>query len=270
MLKRLFFLGLLICMTIASVVGLTAAVAKADIIAESVVYEIEGQPYEGYFAINEGFGAQQPIVLLVHDWDGVDEYEQRRVQMLAESGYAAFAVDLYGQGVRPTTTEESQAESGKLYSDRAAMRQRLYAGLAQAQRMAGVNPNQVVAIGYCFGGASVLEFARAGVGLNGFVSFHGGLETPEGQDYSAVAGPLLILHGGDDPVAPMTQVAALADQFNAAGVDYDMSIYGGARHAFTVWTASGESSRYDAQADIQSWNALLTFLAKSFSEARSI
>lgn len=264
MLRRLFLLGLLLCVTVASVIGLTAAGAKADIMAESVVYEVEGQPYEGYFAINSGFGDQQPVVLLVHDWDGIDEYEQRRVQMLAERGYAAFAVDLYGQGVRPATTEEAQAQSGKLYGDRAAMRRRLFAGLAQAQSMAGVDPEKVVAIGYCFGGASVLEFARAGAELDGFVTFHGGLETPEGQDYSAVTGPLLILHGSSDPVAPMTQVAALADQLNTADVDYDMDIYGGARHAFTIWTADSESSRYDAQADIQSWNALMTFLEKSF------
>lgn len=255
---------LLACVAIACIIGLSAVNAKADIIAEPVVYEIEGQPYEGYFALNEGFGDQQPVVLLIHDWDGIDEYEQRRVQMLAERGYAAVAADLYGQGVRPTTTEESQAQSGMLYSDRDTMRQRLSAGLAQAQSMAGVDPERAVAIGYCFGGAAVLEFARAGADIDGFVSFHGGLETPEGQDYSEVMGPLLILHGSDDPVAPMTQVAALTDELNTAGVDYDMEIYGGARHAFTVWTADRESSRYDAEADIQSWDALLTFLDESF------
>ena len=256
---------LLACVVIACILGLSAISAKADIIAEPVVYEIEGQPYEGYFALNKGFGDQQPLVLLIHDWDGIDAYEQRRVQMLAERGYAAFAADLYGQGVRPTTTEASREESGKLYSDRDTMRQRLFAGLAQAQSMAGVDSERAVAIGYCFGGAAALEFARAGADIDGFVSFHGGLETPDGQDYSEVAGPLLVLHGSDDPVAPMTQVAALADELNMAEVDYDMEIYGGARHAFTVWTADRESSRYDAEADIQSWDALLRFLDKSFS-----
>ncbi len=256
---------LLVCVTIACVIGLTAISAKADIVSESVVYEIDGQPYEGYFALNEGFGESQPIVLLIHDWDGIGEYEQRRVQMLAERGYATFAADLYGQGVRPANQAESQAESGKLYGDRLAMRQRLNAGLAQAQQMPGVDPQRVVAIGYCFGGASILELARSGADIDGFVSFHGGLETPEGQDYSAVAGPILILHGGEDPVAPMTQVTALAEELNTAGASYDMEIYGGARHAFTVWTADQESSRYDAQADVKSWDALLRFLAKSFN-----
>lgn len=182
--------------------------------------------------------------------------------MLAERGYAAFAADLYGQGVRPDTPEASREQSGKLYSDRTAMRERLFAGLSQAQQMPGVDPQRVVAIGYCFGGASVLEFARAGADIDGFVSFHGGLETPEGQDYSQATAPILILHGSNDSVAPMAQVSALAEELNAAEVPYDMEIYGGARHAFTVWSATGDSSRYDAQADIKSWEALLAFLER--------
>ncbi|MDB9527503.1 dienelactone hydrolase family protein [Oscillatoria sp. CS-180] len=256
MLKRV----LLVLLTVACLIGLVAVNAKADIVAEPVVYEIDGQPYEGYFAINEGFGDEQPIVLLIHDWNGIGDYEKRRVQMLAERGYAAFAADLYGQGVRPANPEESQAESSKLYSDRPTMRQRLFAGLSEAQSMTGVDPNRVVAMGYCFGGAAVLEFARAGAEIDGFVSFHGSLETPEGQTYEQAQGPILILHGGDDPIAPMSQVAALADELNAAGVDYDMEIYGGVPHSFTVWGASGEATRYDPKADTQSWDTLLMFL----------
>ncbi|MEM6715945.1 MAG: dienelactone hydrolase family protein [Cyanobacteria bacterium P01_D01_bin.6] len=252
----------LLCLAVAAVVGFTVVNAQANILAEPVVYEIDGQPFEGYFAMNEGFGDEQPIVLLIHDWNGIGDYEQRRVQMLAERGYAAFAADLYGQGNRPTNTEESRAESGKLYSDRATMRQRLMAGLAAAQSMAGVDPDRVVAMGYCFGGAAVLEMARAGADIDGFVSFHGGLVTPEGQDYSDTQAPILVLHGGDDPVAPMSEVAALADELNAAEVDYDMEIYGGVLHSFTVWGADGGSSRYDPHADTQSWDALLAFLER--------
>ncbi|MEM9120140.1 MAG: dienelactone hydrolase family protein [Cyanobacteria bacterium P01_F01_bin.56] len=252
----------LLCLAVAAVVGFTVVNAQANILAEPVVYEIDGQPFEGYFAMNEGFGDEQPIVLLIHDWNGIGDYEQRRVQMLAERGYAAFAADLYGQGNRPTNTEESRAESGKLYSDRATMRQRLMAGLAAAQSMAGVDPDRLVAMGYCFGGAAVLEMARAGADIDGFVSFHGGLVTPEGQDYSDTQAPILVLHGGDDPVAPMSEVAALADELNAAEVDYDMEIYGGVLHSFTVWGADGGSSRYDPHADTQSWDALLAFLER--------
>lgn len=105
MLKKLF----LVCLTVVCVVGLTSIVAKADIIVKPVVYEIDGQPCGGYFAINEGFGDEQPVVLLIHDWDGIDEYEQRRVEMLVERGYAAFAADLYGQGVRPQQLKKAYA-----------------------------------------------------------------------------------------------------------------------------------------------------------------
>jgi dienelactone hydrolase len=250
----------LICLAVAAVIGFTAVNAQGNILAEPVAYEIEGQPFEGYFAINEGFGDEQPIVLLIHDWNGIDDYEQRRVQMLAERGYAAFAVDLYGQGNRPTNVEESRAASGQLYSDRPTMRKRLMAGLEEAQSMANIDPDRVVAMGYCFGGAAALEMARAGADIDGFVSFHGGLVTPEGQDYTDTQAPILILHGGNDPVAPMSEVAALAEELNAADVPYDMEIYGGVLHSFTVWGADADSSRYDPHADIQSWEALLAFL----------
>jgi dienelactone hydrolase len=252
----------LMLLAVLCIVGLTTLSAKADIVAEPIVYEIDGQPYEGYFAINEGFGDNQSVVMLIHDWNGLGDYEKRRVQMLAERGYAAFAVDLYGQGVRPTTTEASREQSRQLYSDRSTMRKRLFAGLAEAQSMTGVDPDRVVAMGYCFGGAAVLEFARAGADIDGFVSFHGSLATPEGQDYSQTQAPILILHGGNDPVAPMSEVATLANELNTAGVEYDMEIYGGVLHSFTVWGADGETSQYNPKADTQSWDALLTFLEK--------
>ncbi|MEM6426495.1 MAG: dienelactone hydrolase family protein [Cyanobacteria bacterium P01_D01_bin.128] len=254
MIKRILIITVAVCAVL-----FAATVARGDIVDQSVVYTVNNQPYEGYFIKNEGFGDRQPIVLLIHDWNGIDDYEQRRAQMLAEQGYATFAVDLYGQGVRPATVEESREESNKLYSDRQAMRDRLFAGLATAQTMAGVDPEQVAAIGYCFGGAAALEFARAGADLDGFVSFHGGLGTPDDQDYSQVKGSVLILHGADDPVAPMAEVAALADAMTTANVDYDMEIYGGARHSFTLWGADQDASRYDAQADIKSWRAMLDF-----------
>ncbi|HIK44826.1 MAG TPA: dienelactone hydrolase family protein [Leptolyngbyaceae cyanobacterium M65_K2018_010] len=236
--------------------------ARADLTAGAVSYTIDGQPYEGYFAINQRLGDAQPLVILVHDWNGLDSYERRRAEMLAERGYAAFAVDLYGQGVRPQNVEESRAESGKLYADRAALRARLLAGLAQAQQQPGVDGDRVVAMGYCFGGAAVLEMARAGVEVDGFVSFHGSFATPEGQDYTQTQGSLLVLHGSDDPVAPMTDVAQLAAELDGAGVTFDMEIYGGADHAFTVWS---DQTRYNAEADRKSWRSLLIYLEETFS-----
>jgi dienelactone hydrolase len=241
---------------IALAMGL-APVAKANIVAEPVVYTIDGQPFEGYFAFNQNFGASQPLVLVVHDWDGLDDYEKRRTQMLAEQGYAAFAVDLYGQGVRPSNPDESRAQSGALRADRPLMRSRLQAGLAQALAQPGVDGGRVVAMGYCFGGAAVLEMARAGMDVDGFVSFHGSFETPEGQDYTQTQGRILILHGSDDPAAPMADVTHLAAELDAADVSFAMEIYGGVDHAFTVWS---DANRYDGMADRRSWRSLMTFL----------
>lgn len=236
--------------------------ANAALVTQSVVYEIEGQPYEGYWVQNEGLGDDQPLVLLIHDWDGLGEYEKRRANLLATEGYSVFALDLYGQGIRPETTEASQQQSSQLYEDRETMRERLAAGLRQAQSLPRVNPQEVAAIGYCFGGAAVLEMARAGANLNGFVVFHGSLDTPAGQDYQQVRAPILILHGSDDSVAPLSQVSELARAMDAAGVDYSMEIYGGAKHAFTVWDSE---SRYDAQADLKSWDQMLDFLDETLS-----
>lgn len=254
------FLGLFPLMVALGTPGL----AQAQVLEEPVVYPVQGESYEGYFVRNQGFGDRQPIVLLIHDWDGLGDYEQRRAQMLAEQGYATFAIDLYGQGVRPATLEEAKLESGKLYNDRPLLRSRLLASLERAKQLPGVDPNRIVAIGYCFGGSSVLELARSGADVDGVVSFHGGLATPEGQNYDRFNGSVLILHGADDPFAPLSQVTAAAEALSQAKVSYDIELYGGAQHSFTVWAADREGARYNAQADRHSWRSLLTFLDQVF------
>jgi dienelactone hydrolase len=218
--------------------ALLAQPAAADIVGESVTYEVNGQTYEGYYARNTALGDNQPTVMIIHDWDGLGDYERRRAQMLAEQGYAAFAADLYGQGVRPDTLEGKKREIGEL---------------------GGADADNVVAIGYCFGGSAVLELARSGAELEGFVPFHGGLGTPEGQDYANVQGPLLILHGTQDSVSGLDDVADLTQGLDAADADYRVELYGGARHAFTVWTSA---ERYHPQADLRSWTALGDFLTR--------
>jgi dienelactone hydrolase len=130
--------------------------------------------------------------------------------------------------------------------------------MAEAKKLPGVDPQRIAAIGYCFGGAAVLELARSGADLKGLVSFHGGLAIPPGQDYQAIRSPLLLLHGTADPVAPMTQVTELAEALNAVKADFNLDLYGGVRHSFSVWT----SKDYDPHADLQSWAAMLAFLER--------
>lgn len=220
---------------------------------EKVSYEIAGSAYEGYY-VSSRKGA--PLVLLIHDWDGLGDYEVKRSRMLAELGYAVFAADLFGAGVRPETLEDRRRYTGELYADRAKMRTILN-GALDAAKGKGADLGNAVAMGYCFGGAAVLELARSGADLKGFVSFHGGLETPAGQDYSRAKGEYLILHGTADTAVTLDHFAGLAAELEAAGIPHEMVTYGGAPHAFTVFG----SDRYREDADRKSWAVFARFLA---------
>jgi dienelactone hydrolase len=194
-------------------------------------------------------------VVLVHDWDGLNGYEIKRAGMLADMGYAVFAVDLFGKGIRPAETAERRRLTGALYEDRARMRTLLRGALETAGEQGG-NVDNAVASGYCFGGAAVLELARSGADLKGFVTFHGGLETPRGQNYAQTRGKLLILHGTADSSVTMADFAALAAELEKSGVPHEMITYGGAPHAFTVFGGD----RYRKDADEKSWKRFGEFL----------
>ena len=213
---------------------------------EAVTYKVDGAPYAGYHA-DAGSDAKG-LVLIIHDWDGLTDYERKRADMLAGMGYDAFAVDLYGKGNRPVETGAKKAETGKLYNDREKMRRLILAGLNQARRLGG---GDAVVMGYCFGGAAVLELARSGKADNvaGYATFHGGLSTPDEQSYSADTPPILIAHGGADSSITMDDVAQLSRELEAAGVTYEIEVYSGAPHAFTVFG----SDRYQERADRKSW-----------------
>ncbi len=217
-----------------------------------VTYEIDGQAYEGYYVSP---AENAPLVLLIHDWDGLTDYEIKRADMLAAMGYAVFAADLFGAGVRPVKLEDRRQHTGELYKDREKMRA-LMSGALQAAAAQGGDTGNAVAVGYCFGGAAVLELARTGVDLKGFATFHGGLQTPDGQDYSRTRGEILVMHGSADTAITLDQFAALAGELESAGVKHQMVTYSGAPHAFTVF--GGE--RYREDADRKSWALFTEFL----------
>jgi dienelactone hydrolase len=219
-----------------------------------VGYEIDGRAYEGYY-VSPGDGA--PLVLLIHDWDGLTEYEVKRADMLAKMGYAVFAADLFGAGVRPTKVEDKRQHTGELYKNREMMRSLMTGALGIAADK-GADTGNAVAMGYCFGGAAVLELARSGADLKGFATFHGGLKTPEGQDYSRARGEFLIMHGTADGAITMDVFAGLAGELETAGVKHEMITYGGAPHAFTVFG----SGRYREDADRKSWARFSDFLSR--------
>ncbi|MGD9249985.1 MAG: dienelactone hydrolase family protein [Desulfobacterales bacterium] len=238
-----YFFSVLLILIMASTAGAAG---------KTVTYEVDGKPYEGYY-VSPAAGA--PLVLLIHDWDGLTDYEVKRAEMLAKMGYAVFAADLFGAGVRPTEVEDKRQHTGELYKDRAKMRALMNAALEQAAKQ-GADTGRAVAMGYCFGGAAVLELARSGADLKGFATFHGGLKTPEGQDYAKTKGSVLILHGTADTAITMDQFAALANELETQGVAHEMITYGGAPHAFTVFGAE----RYREDADQKSWKRFSEFL----------
>lgn len=238
-----------------ALLGLVCWATSASAGGKFLSYEVNGLTYEGYYA---SAGDKAPLVLLVHDWDGLTDYEVKRSQMLVEQGYSVFAADLFGKGVRPTEVVDKRQHTGELYQDRTKMRALLNGSLAAAAQQ-GADTKNAVAMGYCFGGAAVLEMARSGAELKGFATFHGGLNTPEGQDYKQVKAPVLIMHGTADVNIPMTQFADLAARMEADGAVHEMVSYSGAPHAFTVFG----SARYQERADKKSWQQFLGFLKES-------
>lgn len=236
------------------ILWMAGSAVSAD--GRAVTYEVQGEPFEGYY-ISPADNA--PLILLIHDWDGLTDYEVKRSQMLADLGYAVFAADLFGAGIRPDTVEDRRRYTGELYKDRARMR-RLMLGAVDAARSQGANVDNAMVMGYCFGGAAVLELARSGADFKGFVTFHGGLATPEGQDYHNTKGKLLILHGSADTAVTMQDFAGLAKELEENNIPHEMITYGGAPHAFTVFG----SDRYRQDADEKSWWRFRIFLKETF------
>ena len=215
----------------------------------AVDYSVGKISFEGYI---ENAGAEAPMVLLIHDWDGLTEYEIKRADMLADLGYSVFCIDLYGKGVRPREIEDKRKCTRMLAEDRPKMRAYM-AGAMEFAKGRGLNTANCVAMGYCFGGTAVLELARFGAGLKGYATFHGGLDLPEGQDYSQVSGAFLIMHSTGDG---MDAFGALACGLQDAKVSSQMITYSGAPHGWTVF--GGRS--YREKPDRQSWNLFTEYL----------
>lgn len=224
--------------------------------AKEVTYIVDGKEFEGH-VVNKGKGA--PTIIVVHDWDGITDYEKKRAEMLSKLGYSVFLVDMYGKGIRPTEIAEKKKMTSSLYKDRKKMR-RLMKGAMTAAKKQGLNLGNAVALGYCFGGTSILELARSGVTLKGYASFHGGLAIPENQNYRGVKSKIIIFHGTADTAVTMQEFADLANTLEKNEVAHEMITYSGAPHAFSVFG----SDRYRKEADEKSWRRFTQFLQEQF------
>lgn len=246
---------------------LAAVAANAEIVTRDVDYKEGSTVCQGYLAYDSKLVGKAPVVMVVHDWNGIDDYEKMRCRMLAELGYVAFAVDIYGKGVRPANPAESGAEAGKYYNDNALLRKRLQAGLTYAGSVAHADKSRMAVMGYCFGGMAALEVARMGAPVKGAVSFHGSLGTSNPARSGAVKAEVLVLHGAADPMVPADQVAKFKKEMADAGVKLKFVGYPGAVHAFTVKDserAGINGVAYDKSADERSWDEMKAFFARIF------
>jgi dienelactone hydrolase len=216
-------------------------------------------------------GQKQPGVLIAHQWKGLTEYEKKRGEMLAELGYVAFGADIYGKGIRAKDPQEAAQVANKYKNDRELLRRRVQAGFEQLRKSSRVDAGKIAAIGYCFGGTTVLELARSGSELKGIVSFHGALATPTPADAVRIKAKVLVLHGADDPFVPAKEVLAFEDEMRNGKVDWQLTAYGGAVHSFTDWNAGNDNSKgaaYNEKADQRSWEQMKQFFQEIFGRNR--
>ena len=255
----------LIPVLLAAACGLSA---QAKLVVKTIEYKQGDATLAGYLAYDDATAGQRPGVLVVHQWLGLTDYEKHRAEQLASLGYVAFCADIYGKGIRPQNTGEAGVEATKYKSDRALLRLRVNAGLDVLKNNDLVDTRRVAAIGYCFGGTTVLELARSGAGLSGVVSFHGGLDSPAPADGKNIKCKVLVCHGADDPFEKSEDLAAFEKELRDAKVDWRLIKYGGAVHSFTQPMAGNDNSKgaaYNEKADKRSWVDMKNFFAEIFN-----
>lgn len=222
---------------------------------------------EGYLAYDGASSDKKPAILIVHDWMGLQDFAKQKAEALAAMGYTAFAADIYGKGIRPQNSEEAAQQAGIYKKDRNLMRQRALAALKVLENNPIADPSRTAAIGYCFGGMTVLELARSGAEMDGVVSFHGNLDTPSPESSRKIKAKVLVLHGAEDPYVPPKDVQAFESEMRSAGADWQLISYGGAVHSFTNPKAGNDPSKgaaYQALADKRSWEAMKDFFNEIF------
>ena len=233
-------------------------------IGTRVSYLDEQQPLEGYLTAPDS-ARDLPGVLVVPSWLNVNESICRRADRLADAGYATFVVDLFGAGVQPRPPQSPMEVVGPFLKDRAQFRNRLFAGVEEFRRRPECDSDRIAAIGYCIGGCGVLELARAGAPLRGVVSLHGILTAPIPAQRNAILSKILVLHGDADPLASFDQVSAFRDEMRSAEANWELDIYGGARHSFTgegVLDQTSPEAGLHPQSEARAWRTTLEFLAE--------
>jgi dienelactone hydrolase len=250
---------------------LGSAVAQAAVQGREVSYEADGTTLKGYLAYDDAIKGKRPGVLVVHEWWGQNDYARKRARMLAELGYTALAVDMYGNGKVVDNPDDAGRLSGEVYKNMPMAKARFEAAMRLLRQQETVEANELAAFGYCFGGGIALSMARMGEDLKGVASFHGGLDTNSPAQRGAIKARIISFSGEADPMIGADKVAAFRKEMDAAGADYRVVTYPGAKHAFTNPAADELGKKfklpiaYDAAADKDSWEQATVFLREVFA-----
>lgn len=240
---------------------------RAAVKTEAVSYKQGDTKLVGFLAYDDSGPAKRPGIIVCPEWWGLTDYAKHRAQMLAELGYVALAVDLYGDGKTTEDPQQAGSLAGALKKDRALLRQRVNAGLDELKKNPMVDPQKLGAIGYCFGGTTAVELGRSGADVKAIVTFHAGLDSPNPADGKNIKGSILVCHGGDDGFTSQKDFDAFEQEMRENHVDWQINIYGGAVHSFTNPGADKHGIpgiAYNAQADHRSWEAMKTFFEQAF------
>lgn len=250
----------------------SVATAETKIRAKTVEYSADGVVMKGYLAYDKNIKGKRPGVLVVHEWWGQNEYARKRARMLAEMGYTALAVDMYGEGKQADHPEDAGKFSSELMKNFDLAKKRFAAAEDFLKKQRSVDPTNIAAIGYCFGGGIVLNMARQGVDLKGVASFHGSLAAVKPAEPGAVRAKVLVLHGADDKFTTPEQIVAFKKEMKDSGADMTFISYPGAIHSFTNPDADMLGKKfnlplgYNAEADRKSWDELKKFLEMIFKK----
>ncbi len=244
----------------------TCGTSQAAVQGQDITYRSGETQMKGYIAYDDTIQGPRPGVLVVHEWWGHNEYARRRADMLAQQGFTALAVDMYGDGKQADHPEDAKRFSGALKQNRQNTKARFMAALDLLKNAGNVNQQQISAIGYCMGGGVVLAMARAGVDLDLVASFHGSVSTDQPAQKGDIKSTVLVFNGAADPFVKPEALKAFENEMNDAGVTYLLVNYPGAKHSFTNPQADEYGRRfkmplaYDPEADKRSWKQLLTSL----------
>jgi len=230
---------------------------------QEINYKFGDQEYRAFIANPEKESA--PLVLVVHTWAGRDDFVEKKAIELAEEGYVAMAVDMYGDAKVGTSTEENQSLMTPLIEDRDKLKAIINSAVEAGKKIDGVDSSKVAAIGYCFGGLVVLDLARSGTDISGVVSFHGLLMSSD-ISTDGIQAKVLVLHGERDPMVPLSMVDDFQKEMTEAEADWQLHSYGNAYHAFTNKEANDPNlgTQYNENADKRSWQSMMNFFTEIF------